>query len=132
MSKTSYYRDFLLSFRQPVDYLPIIRELKQSLADRNLTPSQKIVLELERVAIEERIHLLEEYLLFVLSRLMYVQGESTMMEFTYSDIVCNLSRIQTYNRLGQAEYFIGGLMKYDKVGQSWRKAQFFSTQILTL
>ena len=82
MSNTSHYRDFLRSFRQPVDYLPRIRQLKQSLADGNLTPSHEIVRELETVAIKQRVHLLEEYLLFVLSRLMYVQGESAMMEFT--------------------------------------------------
>ena len=106
MSNTSHYRDFLRSFRQPVDYLPRIRQLKQSLADGNLTPSHEIIRELERIATEERVHLLEEYLLFVLSRLMYVQGESAMMEFTYSNILYNLSRIQTHNQLAESEYYI--------------------------
>ena len=106
MSNTSHYRDFLLSKRQPVDYLPRILELKQFLAEGNLTPSHKIVRELETVAIEERVHILEQYLLFVLSRLMYVLNESVMMEFTYSDILYNLSRIQTYNRLAKSQHYI--------------------------
>lgn len=106
MSETNYYRDFLRSFRQPVDYLPRIGELKRSLADNNLSQSLEITKELERLAIEERVHILEEYLLMVLSRLMYVQGETTMMEFTYGDILYNLSRIQTYNQLAEGEYYI--------------------------
>ena len=106
MSNTSHYRDFLRSFRQPVDYLPRILELKRSLADNNLAQSNKIARELEEIAIAQRIHLLEEYLLFVLSRLMYVLGESAMMEFTYSDILYNLSRIQAHNRLGEDRYYI--------------------------
>lgn len=106
MGNTNHYPDFQRSFRQPVDYLPRIRQLKQSLFDGNSMLPHEIVRELEKVATEERVHLLEEYLLFVLSRLVYVQGESTMMEFTYSDIVYNLSRIQTHNQLAEGEYYI--------------------------
>ena len=106
MSNTSHYRDFLRSFRHPVDYLPRIGELKRSLADGNFSRSLEITRELETVAIEERVHLLEEYLLFVLSRLMYVLNETAMMEFTYSDLVYNLSRIQTHNQLGEDRYYI--------------------------
>lgn len=106
MSKTNHYRDFLLSKRQPVHYLPRIRQLKQSLVDGNLTLSHKIIRELEETAIKQRVYILEEYLLLVLSRLIYVLGESTMMEFTYSDILYNLWRIQAYNQLAEGEYYI--------------------------
>ena len=89
-----------------MDYLPKIGGLKRSLVDNDRSQSFEIIEELERIAIAQRVHLLEEYLLFVLSRLLYVLGETAMMEFTYSDIVYNLSRIQTHNRLAESEYYI--------------------------
>ena len=106
MSYRDEYREFLKTKRQPVDYLPMILELQRSLSSNNQEESLKIAGELEAVAREERIHALEEYLLYVLSRLLYVQGEQEMMEFTYDDVLVNLVKIQTFNRLEENEYYI--------------------------
>lgn len=37
---------------------------------------------------------------------MYVQRQEEMMEFTYSDVLHNLSKIWTYNRLKEDKYYI--------------------------
>ena len=106
MSYGNCYRDFLRKKRRPVEYLPLILRLQQSLSNDERDESMTRALELEEVARLDRIHALEEYLLYVLSRLMYVHSEREMMEFTYSDVLHNLSQIQTYNRLKQEENYI--------------------------
>lgn len=106
MSYGDEYREFLRTKRQPVDYLPRILELQHSLFSNNQEESLKIARELEAVAREERIYALEQYLLYVLSRLLYIQGQREMMEFTYDDVLANLVKIQLFNRLGENEYYI--------------------------
>ena len=86
----------------PVDYLSSILIAKQELVEG--TPESKVRLrekleELEVIARRDRIGFLQLYLMYVVSRMLYIQGELAMMEFTYSDIFYNLRRIRTYNRL---------------------------------
>ena len=106
MSYGDEYREFLRTKRQPVDYLPRILKLERSLFNNDREESLKIARELEAVAREERIYALEQYLLYVLSRLLYIQGQREMMEFTYDDVLANLVKIQLFNRLGENEYYI--------------------------
>jgi len=100
------YRDFLLMKRQPKSYLPTIEKLKQSLAANNEKQSLEAVRELERIARQDRIYALEEYLLKILSCLLYIQGEAEMIEFTYGDILSYLTKIQTFNRIAENVYYI--------------------------
>ena len=106
MSYGDYYRDFKRTKRQPKSYLPTIEELKQSLTSNERKQCLEVIRELERIARQDRVHALEEYLLWILSCLLYIQGEKTMMEFTYSDILFNLSKIQTFNRIAEDIYYI--------------------------
>ncbi|MEL6989136.1 MAG: hypothetical protein AAGK97_15090 [Bacteroidota bacterium] len=100
------YRDFRRSKRQPKSYLPTIEKLKQSLTANDREQSLEAVRELERIARKDRIHSLEEYLLKFLSRLLYIQGEAEIMEFTYSDTLFYLNKIHTFNRIAEDVYYI--------------------------
>ena len=70
------------------------------------TPKSKVRLrawleELEVIARRDRIGFLQLYLMYVVSRMLYIQDELAMMEFIYSGIFYNLRRIRTYNRLNR-------------------------------
>lgn len=100
------YRTFLLNKREPVTYILQLEELQECLNRGNKERSISIIEELLQTAKTQRIHVLEEYLIKILSRLVYIQGETEMMEFTYNDILLYLLKIKQYNQYADNNYYI--------------------------